>query len=365
MAIKRLLELGIGTLLITVIASCVPIQESGLPAQQLSVPAGFYGAVLRFPNGEIFIQTGRLSPAKPDALHYYWLSEERFVEIAITDDLRCRLTEYTIPTALPDGRLGLSEICRSYWPDRPIGRDDARFIMAYDWETGAIEQIVEEPLSVESSSFSWNPEMTRGVQGIGSLLGTITWISPTDIEPMTVTIGMGEQSWSLDENLVVMEDYRRGHDRTAEVGIARNPAWSPDGRFIAFWASTNVIGSSGMSRARGTYSLYLLDPVTLQLQQILENVQNMTILVWSPDSQWLVFTGDIESSKDGLWLISADGNILEFIDRGSDVDFSRDFNGWNWFNNQEIIATRCLAPNCDQTEVVKYDVSAFVGAVSE
>lgn len=362
MAIKQLLGLGIGILLIAFLASCVPIQQPGLPAQQLLVPAGHYGTVLRFPSGKIFIQTGRLDRFKTDALSYYWLTEEQLVKIPFKDDLRCRLTEYSIPTALPDGRLGLSEICRSYWPDRPIGQDDARFIVAYDWETGAIEQIVEEPLSFDTSSFTWNPEMTRGVQSIGSLLGTIAWITPTGMEPMMVTIGTGEQSWSLAENLAVMEDYHRGNDRTPEVGIARNPAWSPDGRLIAFWASTNVIGRSGMSRARGAYGLYLLDPDTLQLQQILADVENTGRLAWSPDSQWLAFTGDIGSSKDSLWLIFLDGSALRFVDKGSDLDFYPAFNGWNWLNNQEIIATRCPDSNCDQAEVLKYDVSEIVNS---
>src|SRR5690606_22387594 len=178
-----------------------------------------------------------------------------------------------------------------YWPEQPVGQDDARFIMAYDWETRTFEQLVAEPLPFESSFFSWNPEMTRGVQTLGSLLATITWLTPKGMEPISVTIGTGEQSWSLDEHLSVMEDYGRSINRTSEVGIARTPTWSPDGRFVALWASSNLIGRSGMSRARATYTLYLLGPDTLQLQPILENVQNTAPLVWSPDSQWLAFTG--------------------------------------------------------------------------
>ncbi|RME06886.1 MAG: hypothetical protein D6816_07230, partial [Bacteroidetes bacterium] len=172
--------------------------------------------------------------------------------------------------------------------------------MAYNWETGAFKKIVEAPLPVDTWFPSWNPEMTRGVLSIGSLLGTIVWVTPAGMEAMTVTIDTDELSWSLAENLSVMEDYYHGNDRTAEVGIARNPAWSPDGRWIAFWASTNAIGRTGISRARGAYGLYLLDPDTLQLQQIIENVQNMTLLVWSPNSQWLSFTGDIGTSKNSL-----------------------------------------------------------------
>jgi hypothetical protein len=366
MTIGQWFRIGIWTLLIIALVACNPLQELNVPAQQLSVPAGHYGDVLRFPDGKIFIQAGRFGHYDPDVLHYYVLSEERFVEIPFKDDPRCRLTEYGFPTALPDGRLGLSEMCHGRWPDRPIGQDNARYIVAYDWETGEMEQIVDAPLPYESGRFSWNPEITRGVQDIGSLIGTIHWLTPTGMEPMTIIVGTGEQSWSLDENLDAMyNDRLDDNDGSIDAGIARSPAWSPDGRFIAFWASSNVIGRSGMSRAQGAYELYLLDPGTLQLQQILGVVKNTSRLVWSPDSEWLAFTGEIGSSEDSLWLISADGSLLQSIDRGSDLDFYPAFNGWNWLNEQDIIATRCLDTNCDQSEVIKYDVSEIVNSSQE
>lgn len=362
MAIKRLL--GLGIMLMAVLTACVSIQEPGLSAQQLSVPAGYYGTILRFPDGKILLTVGREPSYEFQMARYYLLSEDRFINIHLPDDPRCGRTEYTATTDLPNGNLGFSMICGSYWTDRPIGQDDARFIMAYNWETGAIEQIVAEPLPVDTWVPSWNPAMDRGVLSLGSLLGTITWITPTGMEPMTLTIGTEEdQSWSLDENLAVMEDYRRGNDRTSEVGIARNPEWSPNGRFIAFWASTNVIGRSGMSRARGSYSLYLLNPDTLQLQKILENVESVGSLVWSPNSQWLAFVGDIGTTKESLWLIFTNGNALQFVDKGAGFDFYSTFNGLNWLNNQEIIATRCLDMNCDQAEVIKYDVSEMIGSI--
>lgn len=365
MAIKRLLGTGIGVLFIAFLAACVSIQEPGLPAQQMSVPPDLYSDVLRFPDGKIWIAVGRDPSYESQMAHYYILQEERFIDIPLPDDPRCERTKYTSPMALPNGKIGFSMICGSYWPDRPIGQDDSRFIVAYDWETGVFEQIVEEPLFMEASYSSWNPEMTRGVLGIASLLGTVAWVTPTGMEPMTITIGTGEQSWSLAENLVVMEDYRHGNDRTTGVGIARNPEWSPNGRSIAFWASTNLIGRSGMSRARGIYSLYLLDPDTLQLQEILENAENVGLLVWSPNSQWLAFVGDTDTTKESLWLISADGNTLQFVDKGAGFDFYSTFYGWNWLNNQEIIATRCLDSNCDQSEVIKYDVSEIVNSAQE
>lgn len=359
---KHILGVGIGivVILLTATTSCVSAEESGVPTQRLSAPGNHYNSIVRFPDGRVLIGVGSEPSYVTQMARYYSLQEERFVEIDLPDDPRCRRTEYVAATALPNGDLGYSMICSGYWSERPIGQDNARFIVAYDWETNAFEQIVEAPLPVTTWSPSWNPGMTRGVVTIGSLLGTIAWITPQTMIPMTVTVGTGEQSWSLAENLVVMDDYRAGDDRSGEVGIARNPAWSPDGRFIAFWASTNVIGRSGISRARGIYSLYLLDPDTLQLRQILDDVQNMTLLAWSPNSQWLAFTGDIRSSKNSLWIVSIDGNDLGFVDRGSRVESYPAFNDWHWLNNTEVIATRCVEEACENTEILLYEVESLI-----
>lgn len=365
--LKKLFKSAIWIWLLIVLSGCYSPQEigEGVIRHPISVPEGYYDSVLRFPNGDIFIQAGRLGRYEADALHYFSLSEEKFVDILFVDDSRCRLTRYGFPTVLPDGRLGLIKSCHGFWQDRPPGLDSARFIVAYDWTTGEMEQIVDEPLPFESVNFTWNPNLTRGIQGIGSLLGTLQWITPNGTEPMTITVGSGAQSWALDENLAVMNDYDFGIDRTDEVGIARRPAWSPNGDFIAFWASTNLIGRTGMARARGSYALYLLDPETLELQTILNNVRNDDDIVWSPDNKWLLFEGDIGSTRDGLWLLSINGGEAQLVAKGSNFDLYRGFNGYNWLNDREIIATICLDRECNKSEVALFDVSEIVGMTEE
>ena len=332
------------------VASCTVKQPPDLPRRQLPISPASYGTVLRFPDDSTHLALG--------ALRYYSVDEGELHEVPFVEDNRCRATDYTYPTALPDGRLGLHLSCKGRWPDRPIGRDNARYIVAYDWETGELEQIVDEPLPFEARDFSWSPDMTRGVLEIGSLLSTIVWLTPVGMEPMTITIGSGEQSWSLEENLAAMYDDRIDN---SEVGIARDPVWSPDGRFIAFWASTNVIGRSGISRARGTYSLYLLDPDTLQLQEIAEGVKNTGSPAWSPDSRWILFTGNIGSVQNSMWLVSADGDTIEFVGQGRDSELRGGFAGWDWLNDQDVIATICQDDDCEQADVVLYDVSEVIG----
>jgi hypothetical protein len=339
--------------------ACESQRELTIPSEKVPVPVGKYGSVLRFADGRILLSTIDSPSYKSGRLRYYSITQEQFVDVPVPADPRCRKTQYISSTALPDGTLGFNMICHGYWPNRPLGGDGASFIVSYDWESGEIKPIVAEPLPYRAVDFSWNPEMTRGVQGIGSLLSTIYWITPTGMKPMTVTIGAGEQSWSLDENLVAMNDERL--DNT-DVGIARTPVWSPDGRLVAFWASTDVIGRSGMSRARGSYGLYLLDPRTFQLQKLLENVRNTTRPVWSPDSHWLVFAGDRGSSRDSLWLTDLGGGPPHLVGKGNNFDIFNAFNGWGWLSDREIIVTMCVNPDCEYTEVIKYDVRDIVGS---
>lgn len=174
---------------------------------------------------------------------------------------------------------------------------------------------------------------------------------------MKITVGRDEHSWSLDENLVAM------YDDTLDnfgVGIARSPAWSPDGEAVAFWASTDAVGREGMARARSTYALFLLDPDTLALRQILTGVRNTGDPVWSPNSDWLLFPGDIGESKNQLWLVDAGGNNLNRIDSGAAFDFFAAFSGWNWLNDTEVVATRCLDDACDNAEILLYDVERLL-----
>lgn len=351
--------LGVGIVLLLLVGFFM-VWDSGPPSQPLSVPAGLYEDVLRFPNGEIWLAVGPEPSYHSDSARYYLLQEERFVDIPLPQDPRCPRQKYAAPRALPNGTLGFTMRCGGYWPDQPMGQDSARLIVAYDLQTETFAQIIEAPMPDNTWIPSWNPQMSRGVMNIGSLLGTIVWVTPTGMEPMTITVGTAVKSWSLAENLRVMEEYGRGPNRTDEVGIARNGSWSPDGRLIAFWVASNVIGRTGMSRAYANYTLYLLNPDTLELQPILENVKNTTYIVWSPNSQWLTFIGDRGQTKASLWIISVDGNIVEYVDKEAGFDFFRTFRGWNWLNDQELIATKCLDPDCQSSEVLKYDVSEIV-----
>ena len=54
--------------------------------------------------------------------------------------------------------------------------------------------------------------------------------------------------------------------------------------------------------------------------------------------------------------------FMQYLVLGEDRFISA-FNSRNWSNNEEIIATRCLDPECEQAEVLKYDVREIVNSV--
>ena len=74
-------------------------------------------------------------------------------------------------------------------------------------------------------------------------------------------------------------------------GHMDSPAWSPDGRFIAFtWD-----GGTG-----GTYNIFLVDVASSQLLQLTREARNENPS-WSPDSRHLAF----QSNRSGRWEIWA------------------------------------------------------------
>jgi hypothetical protein len=86
----------------------------------------------------------------------------RFIPFQPDPDCELHTRYYPVRT-LPDGRVGVIKVCAKIFEDPT---QDARYLMAYDFDSGEIEQIVagKLPHRTQSHDFSWKPDMTRGVQ---------------------------------------------------------------------------------------------------------------------------------------------------------------------------------------------------------
>jgi hypothetical protein len=203
---------------------------------------------------------------------------------------------YLMKGMLPDGRVGFLGCGQNM--GSTLG------IFAYNWETGETEQLIKGPLTSGylPKDFTWNPEMKVGIQEMvsGGAQGTIHWISSQGISPIDVDIEDDGLKWNL-------KDYYDGKERT---GLVRFPAWSPDGKTIAFFASTYGIRKESELRPNIKYDLYFMDSSELKPIQILEGIVDAYRLKWSSDSKYLLFDGCAgPQRKCGLWLYSLENKL--------------------------------------------------------
>ncbi|HLP82407.1 MAG TPA: hypothetical protein VK141_10525 [Nitrosomonas sp.] len=240
---------------------------------------------------------------------------------------------------LPDGRLGILVDCfREYLPITSS-------ILAYDWQTGELEQIVKGPIAegLLSKFFTWNPQMTKGVQQMGNgIEGTIYWISSEGASPMDIEIEDQGLTWNL-------KDYFEG--KRSRLGSASTPAWSPDGKSIAFFASAYGIREEPLPKMNAQHALYIMGVSDLEPVQVIPRIADAFRLHWSPDSKRLLFGGCMGSQlKCGFWLYNVDIKSIALIDQGSFQDFT-------WITDEKIAAIKNITTPFDDNEIWEYSIS--------
>ena len=322
------------------VTSCTPENWTSLEIveRQLTFPPGYYNHLVYLDGKIIGFAQDSNAPKEKQVSFAYEGETERTIFLP-EDDPRCkRYTLFNVVGLLPDGRLGLFKECK---------KDEAltatRAIYAYDWHSGKLQQLVVSQIPFWGpKDFTWNPEMTLGIQETtGSYRGTIYWIAPDGTSPMDIEIENRGLTWNL-------KDYLEGKEKT---GLVVAPSWSLDGKRIAFFVSTYGILEEPRPKFNVNYDLFFMDPVKLEPKLELMDVADAGNIVWSPNNENLMFRGCIGRRLIcGLWRYKIADKSLALIKEGEFADYI-------WITNEKIAAAKNIELPYNDNEIWEYSIS--------
>lgn len=295
---------------------------------------------------------GKLIAFAPDTqISDHWLysfqESTSLQPLMLQDDPACSIrTVYNITNMRPDKRLEIRKMCHT-------SEGGFSYLMAYDWNTHVLQEVAGPLPGGGASRFAtWNPESTQGLVHFSSYaFGTLYWITSENkysAIDLDLAIQNGE-TWNLKDDFPNFEGGKYG-----KTGVAGCPAWSPDGKAISFFASTDAIGKVGLDRLYQNYSIYVMDPNNQQVTPLVDGFYFPTCPRWSPNSKYLLFTAEAKGPmRNGIWIYSIPDKKIYFLVEGEfeDVIWTPDEIG--------VVAIRCKATG-DCSLIEMYSVSEFI-----
>jgi Tol biopolymer transport system component len=162
------------------------------------------------------------------------------------------------------------------------------------------------------------------------------------MSPMDIEIEDRGLKWNL-------KDYLEGKERT---GAARHPAWSPDGKTIAFFVTIYGIREDPSPKYNVNYDLFFMDSSTLKPVPELMDVADAGKIVWSPNNEYLLFRGCIGRRLTcGLWRYRISDKTLSLIEEGES------FADYIWITNNKVVAIKDTDIFSDGSEIWEYSIS--------
>jgi TolB protein len=182
--------------------------------------------------------------------------------------------------------------------------------------------------------------------------------------------GNWDPAWSPDGKLIAfgsagyvwtMRPDGTRLQRLTRGGRGESPAWSPDGKRIAFMSS----------RATGSqYDIYVMNANGSQIRRLTSSPGEDGYPAWSPDGKTIAFsTGPPDNLKWSIWLMNADGShkrvLARFADAGAGfADWSPDgrriiFSAYKKTGSSAIYVVDADGSNLTKTKIAKGDMAVW------
>ena len=260
-----------------------------------------------------------------------------FVQVPI-DDPECASTDIHALTRLPDRRIGFIEFCLNN-PNFVIPSSDNISLSALDPASGRVDRMMSEPLGFNGHQFTWNPQLTEGFAStLSDLCGSIAGLKRDGPFYPPISVKDDDLSWDLAD--FFFDDGQHCDD----YGRADWPAWSPDGDWIAFFASAPQTEGSAFDRVNLPWSIFVMSADALEPRKVLGGVLHPRGLSWSTDGR-LAFSGTVADRGSGTWTFDPGSGELRRL--------SQTLTSWlDWSPEGNRIAASSDAGPPSQQEVI-------------
>lgn len=340
--------------LISVVAGAVLVFNSyykSVPANRVQLPPS-----LTRTDTVTWLGANQLLVGNSEVFWYQSTPGGHWQLLPLPPDPQCLRVYYHNVLLLADGRLGMIKMCTGHI-DPSTGFDFTASLIAYDWQTHQVNPLIPRKLP-NTGEFTWNTALQRGVFTPIGNYSTLYWLLPGGVEPVPILLRKGLRSWYLPDTITALAKYQAAPGQVGrqpkQIGMARDPAWSPTEDKIAFWATLETIGQSDAFPVV-PWDIYLLNPNTLTTERLLSDVMDPARLVWSPNGRWLAYCSGSDWRKPrGIWLFSLDQRRSLLVQRGHFFDLA-----WSPDGNT-LAATQCFDATCSQSAVWTYDIRGLV-----